>query len=157
MVLFITDSWLAYSEIMGLPQRYDAENCSQLKGSLWKQSSIRHNGSRSLKKFHLEYPSFDSLLPYQRQSKNSERALSVLLVYLEAADDVTLKWALCSSREIAEVPCSSMVCWDQQRVPITQPHSTATQIPAATRVKGHQVAVQGWSKEPKGSWGTRST
>lgn len=64
-----------------------------------------------------------------------------------------LEVGLVLQQGIAEVPCSSTV----QRVPITQPHSTATQIPAATRVKGHQVAVQGWSKEPKGSWGTRST
>lgn len=32
-------------------------------------------------------------------------------------------------------------------------HSTATQIPAATPAKDHQVAVQAWSKEPKGSRG----
>lgn len=37
---------------------------------------------------------------------------------------VTPEWASsapCSSRERVEVPCSSTVCWDQQRVPITQP------------------------------------
>lgn len=88
------------------------------------------------------------------QSKDLERALPILLPYLEPADDVTLKWAssaLCPSREIVEGPCSSTVRWHQQQVPITQP------ILEATLTKDYQIAVQGWSKKPKGCRGTRST
>jgi len=56
----------------------------------------------------MKSPAFDSLLPYQRQSKDLERALPLLLAHLEAADDVTLKRAssaLCPSRKI-EAPAA---------------------------------------------------
>lgn len=88
------------------------------------------------------------------QSKDLERALPILLPYLEAADDVTLTWAssaLFPSREIVEGPCNSTVRWHQQQVPITQP------ILEATLTKDYQIAVQGWSKKPKGCRGTMST
>lgn len=157
-VLFKTESRFVYYQIMGLPQRYDDGNCSELGGSLWKESSIRHGGSQSLKKFPTQHPAFDSLLPYQRQSKDVERALPAVLVYLGAADDVALKQAspaLCPSVGRAGQSRSSLQphCVPGPAASSHRPaHSTAPNT-RATPAEGRQVAGQGWSKEPKGRGG----
>lgn len=108
-VLFRTGSWLVCSEIMGLPQRFDDENCSQSKGSPWKQSSIRHNGSRSLEKVAFEIPCIwlTYALPKAKQRFGKELCLCCCNTWKKQMTCVTPKWAsstLWPSRERVEVP-----------------------------------------------------
>lgn len=151
-VLFKTELWFIFSQITGLPQRYDDENCSQLGVSLWKESAIRHGGSQSLEKFPTQHPAFDLLLPYQRQSRNVERALPAVLAYLGAAADGALKQA-------SPVLCPSVGRAGQSRSSL-QPHCAGIPSPSPQHGPKYQGNTGGrplscWAGMEQGAQGER--
>lgn len=128
--LFITGSWLICSEIWAYPRGLMMKTAPSQKALHENKVPPDTMVRGASAKFHLKYPASDWLMPFQRQSKDLDRALPVLLQYLEAADDV------CDSQVgiLCPVPqqgrsgssLSSTVCWDQLWVhpqPVGQPQT----------------------------------
>lgn len=151
-LLFITGSWLICSEIWAYPRGLmmkTAPSQKALHGNKVPSDTMVQGTS---KKFHLKYPASDWLMPFQRQSKDLEKAQPVLLQYLEAADDVCDSKAgiLCPVLQQGKSgsSLSSMACWDQQWVHHSA-RSADTKSPGAALVIGHPTAMEGWRKEPR--------